>query len=62
MKIRSITADWLHVPIPEDKQHTTDFGRIAAFDSTLVRIETAGGVASARPRPRSAAPGPTPLW
>jgi L-alanine-DL-glutamate epimerase-like enolase superfamily enzyme len=44
MKIRSITADWLHVPIPEEKQHTTDFGRIAAFDSTLVRIETAGGL------------------
>ncbi|MGH6899253.1 MAG: mandelate racemase/muconate lactonizing enzyme family protein [Geminicoccaceae bacterium] len=44
MKIRSITADWLHVPIPEDQQHTTDFGRIAAFDSTLVRIETAGGL------------------
>jgi L-alanine-DL-glutamate epimerase-like enolase superfamily enzyme len=44
MKIRSITADWLHVPIQEDKQHTTDFGRIAAFDSTLVRIETAGGL------------------
>jgi L-alanine-DL-glutamate epimerase-like enolase superfamily enzyme len=44
MKIRSITADWLHVPIPEEKQHTTDFGRIAAFDTTLVRIETAGGL------------------
>jgi L-alanine-DL-glutamate epimerase-like enolase superfamily enzyme len=44
MKIRSITAEWLHVPIPEARQHTTDFGRIAAFDSTLVRIETAGGL------------------
>jgi hypothetical protein len=38
MKIRRIRADWLHVPIPEDRQHTTDFGRIAAFDSTLVRV------------------------
>jgi L-alanine-DL-glutamate epimerase-like enolase superfamily enzyme len=44
MKIRRIRADWLHVPIPEDRQHTTDFGRIAAFDSTLVRIETEGGL------------------
>jgi L-alanine-DL-glutamate epimerase-like enolase superfamily enzyme len=44
MKIRRVTADWLHVPIPEDRQHTTDFGRMAAFDSTLVRIETAGGL------------------
>jgi len=44
MKIRSITATWLHVPIAEEKQHTTDFGRIASFDSTLVRIETEGGL------------------
>ena len=43
MKIRRIRADWLHVPIPEDRQHTTDFGRIAAFDSTLVRVEAEGG-------------------
>ena len=27
MKIRRIRADWLHVPIPEDRQHSTDFGR-----------------------------------
>jgi L-alanine-DL-glutamate epimerase-like enolase superfamily enzyme len=44
MRIRRIRADWLHVPIPEEKQHTTDFGRIAAFDSTLVRVETEGGL------------------
>ena len=44
MKIRSVQATWLHAPIPPDKQHTTDFGRIASFDSTLVRIETAGGL------------------
>jgi L-alanine-DL-glutamate epimerase-like enolase superfamily enzyme len=44
MKIRRVSADWLHVPIPEDKQHTTDFGRIAAFDSALVRVETEGGL------------------
>ena len=44
MRIRSVRADWLHVPIPPDQQHTTDFGRIDSFDSTLVRVETAGGV------------------
>jgi L-alanine-DL-glutamate epimerase-like enolase superfamily enzyme len=44
MKFRRVTADWLHVPIPEQRQHTTDFGRIAAFDSTLVRVETDGGL------------------
>jgi L-alanine-DL-glutamate epimerase-like enolase superfamily enzyme len=44
MKIKSVTADWLHVPIPEQRQHVTDFGRISSFDSTLVRIETECGI------------------
>ena len=44
MRIRSVRADWLHVPIPPDQQHTTDFGRIDSFDSTLVRVETEGGL------------------
>ena len=44
MRIRRITADWLHVPIPEAKQHTTDFGRIASFDSALVRVESEDGL------------------
>ena len=43
MRIRSVRATWLHVPIPPDKQHTTDFGRIDSFNSTLVQIETEGG-------------------
>jgi L-alanine-DL-glutamate epimerase-like enolase superfamily enzyme len=43
MRIRSVRASWLHVPIPPDRQHTTDFGRIDAFDSTLVRIDTEDG-------------------
>ena len=44
MKIKSVTATWLRVPIPEDRQHTSDFGRVASFDTTLVRIETACGI------------------
>ena len=44
MKIKSVTANWLHVPIPEERQHVTDFGRISSFDSTLVRIETECGI------------------
>ncbi len=44
MRIRKVSADGLHVPIPEAKQHTTDFGRIRAFNSTLVRVETEGGL------------------
>ena len=44
MKIKNIHARWLHVPIPEDKQHVSDFGRVASFDSVLVRIETECGL------------------
>ena len=31
-------------PHPEARQHRTDFGRIASFDSTLVRVETRSGL------------------
>ena len=44
MKIKRIDAKWIHVPIPEDRQHVSDFGRITAFDSTLVRVETECGI------------------
>lgn len=44
MKISKVAATWLHVPIPESAQHVSDFGRIASFDSVLVRIETACGI------------------
>ena len=44
MRIESVTATWLHVPIPAARQHRSDFGRVDAFDSTLVRIETRGGL------------------
>jgi L-alanine-DL-glutamate epimerase-like enolase superfamily enzyme len=43
MKIKSVKAWWLHVPIPEAQQHRSDFGLISSFDTTLVRIETADG-------------------
>ena len=44
MKIKSVTAIWLHVPIPEDRRHRSDFGTAESFDSALVRIETSSGV------------------
>ena len=44
MKIKTITANWLHVPIPESGQHRSDFGKAASFDSTLIRIETDDGI------------------
>ncbi|MBT3626953.1 MAG: mandelate racemase/muconate lactonizing enzyme family protein, partial [Rhodospirillaceae bacterium] len=44
MKIKSVKATWIHVPIPEAEQHTSDFGVIDAFDAALVRIETESGL------------------
>ena len=44
MKIQSVDATWVHVPIPPAQQHLSDFGRISSFDSTIVRIETACGL------------------
>ena len=44
MKIKPVIATWIHVPIPEAEQHTSDFGAIAAFDTALVRIETESGL------------------
>ena len=44
MKIASIHATWVHVPIPSERQHTSDFGRIASFDSVVVKVETDGGL------------------
>ena len=44
MKIRDVDAVWLHCPIPESKQHTSDFGRITAFDGVIVTIRTDDGL------------------
>ncbi|CAH0195597.1 mandelate racemase/muconate lactonizing enzyme family protein [Roseomonas sp. CECT 9278] len=44
MKITRIQAIWCHVPIPYDRQHTSDFGRVTSFDSVIVRIETDAGI------------------
>ena len=44
MKIKSVEARWLQVPIPEDKRHRSDFGLHLSFDTTLVRIETECGL------------------
>jgi L-alanine-DL-glutamate epimerase-like enolase superfamily enzyme len=44
MIIRSVDACWLSVPIPTERQHVSDFGRIASFDMALVRVDVASGV------------------
>jgi len=44
MKIRHVEAAWLNCPLPESKQHTSDFGRMTAFDGVLVTIRTDDGL------------------
>src|SRR3954451_950704 len=44
MKIKSVRGSWVHIPIPHERQHVSDFGRTLSFDGTLVRIETEWGL------------------
>ncbi|WP_424139925.1 mandelate racemase/muconate lactonizing enzyme family protein [Roseomonas chloroacetimidivorans] len=44
MRIRRIHATWCRVPIPYERQHTSDFGRVPTFDSVIVRVETDCGI------------------
>lgn len=44
MRIERIEASWVHFPIEWERQHTSDFGRLASFDALIVRIETACGL------------------
>jgi D-galactarolactone cycloisomerase len=43
VNIADVEARWLHCPIPAQRQHVSDFGRIASFDMALVRVETDDG-------------------
>ena len=44
MKITSVRATWVQVPIPPERQHLSDFGKQPSFDSVIVRIETDAGI------------------
>ncbi|HEV7267253.1 MAG TPA: mandelate racemase/muconate lactonizing enzyme family protein [Falsiroseomonas sp.] len=44
MRITRIHATWCRVPIPYEKQHTSDFGRVTSFDSVIVRVDTDAGL------------------
>lgn len=44
MKIHSVEASWLQVPIPEEMRHTSSYGRAAAFDTVLIRVQTECGL------------------
>lgn len=44
MRIASVHARWVRIPIEESRQHVSDFGRLRTFDAAILRIETEDGV------------------
>jgi L-alanine-DL-glutamate epimerase-like enolase superfamily enzyme len=44
MRIKSVDASGVHIPIAPERQHVSDFGRTVSFDATIVRIETECGL------------------
>ena len=43
MKIANVEAYWLRCPIPQPKQHRSDYGLLTHFDMTLVVVTTEDG-------------------
>lgn len=44
MRITRVEARWVHIPIPHERQHVSDFGRQPSFDAVIVRIDTDAGI------------------
>jgi L-alanine-DL-glutamate epimerase-like enolase superfamily enzyme len=44
MRISRVRGTWCRVPIPYERQHTSDFGRVPTFDSVIVRVDTECGL------------------
>jgi L-alanine-DL-glutamate epimerase-like enolase superfamily enzyme len=44
MRIASVQARWVRIPIEESRQHVSDFGRLRTFDAAILRIETEDGI------------------
>ncbi len=44
MRITRVHATWCRVPIPHERQHVSDFGRVSSFDSVIVGVETEAGI------------------
>jgi L-alanine-DL-glutamate epimerase-like enolase superfamily enzyme len=43
MRIKSVQAWWVQIPIEEARQHVSDFGRLRTFDAAILRVETEDG-------------------
>ena len=44
MRIKSVRAWWVRIPIEASRQHRSDFGQVRTFDAAILRIETNDGV------------------
>jgi L-alanine-DL-glutamate epimerase-like enolase superfamily enzyme len=44
LTIAEIEARWIRCPIPKERQHVSDFGRLETFDMALVRVRTDDGL------------------
>jgi L-alanine-DL-glutamate epimerase-like enolase superfamily enzyme len=44
MRIKTVRAWWVRIPIEESRQHRSDFGRLTTFDAAILRIETDDGL------------------
>ncbi len=44
MRITSVQAWWISIPIAAAHQHTSDFGTLRTFDAAILRIETDDGL------------------
>lgn len=44
MRIKSVNAWWVRIPIEASRQHRSDFGQLTTFDAAILRIETDDGL------------------
>ena len=44
MRIKSVQAWWVRIPIEAARQHRSDFGQVTTFDAAILRIETDDGL------------------
>ena len=44
MRIKSVRAWWVRIPIETGRQHRSDFGQVRTFDAAIVRVETDDGL------------------
>jgi L-alanine-DL-glutamate epimerase-like enolase superfamily enzyme len=44
MRIRSVQAWWVSIPIETARQHRSDFGTLTTFDAAILRVETEDGL------------------